>query len=55
MAKNATRKTKAETVTTSSGQVLRITVTCEPVERVAHDEFPALRAHLAKMAEETNA
>jgi hypothetical protein len=56
MAKNATKKQSAsETVRTPSGEVLRLTVSSETVERVERDEFPALRAHLAKMAEATNA
>ncbi len=53
------RKPKVEsvsdTITTSDGQVLMLTVACEPVQRVAREEFPALRAHLARMAEVTNA
>jgi hypothetical protein len=59
MAKNATKKPRVEnvsdTVRTSDGQVLMLTVSMEPIQRVARDEFPALRAHLAKMAEVTNA
>jgi ribosomal protein S3AE len=63
MAKNATRKQKvesmSETIRTSDGQVLMLTVACEPVQRVAREKFPTLReqmrAHLAKMAEVTNA
>jgi hypothetical protein len=59
MAKNATRKQRvtsaSETITTPSGQVLRLTVSSEPAQCLTRDEFPALRAHLAKMAEVTNA
>lgn len=57
--KNATQKQRveriSETIRTRSGQTLTLTVESEPVQRVARDEFPALRAHLAKMAEVTNA
>jgi len=45
----------SEMIETSDGQVLMLTVESVPVQRVARDEFPALRAHLAKMAEVTNA
>ncbi len=60
MAKNATRKPKvervSETVRTRSGQVLRLTVSSELLNEAPNrDQFPALRAHLAKMAEVTNA
>ncbi len=59
MAKNATKKTDSETVRTSDGQVLTLTVTCETVQRVVRDKSPSLRdqmrAHVAKMAEVTNA
>ena len=44
----------SQTVRTRSGQTLRLTLTSEPVG-LTRDEFPALRAHLAKMAEVTNA
>jgi ribosomal protein S3AE len=60
MAKNATKKESAsETVRTSDGQVLMLTVECEPVQRVAREKYPSLRdqmrAHLAKMAEMAHA
>jgi hypothetical protein len=55
MAKKQKVESASETIRTSDGQVLMLTVEAEPVQRVARDEFPALRAHLAKMAEVTNA
>jgi hypothetical protein len=48
-----------ETIRTSDGQVLILTVSAEPVQLAAREKFPTLkeqmRAHLAKMAEVTNA
>lgn len=49
----------SEAIRTPSGQVLMLTVSMEPVQRKARAESPTLRellrAHLAKMAEVTNA
>ncbi len=44
MANKQKPESVSETIETSDGQVLMLTVECEPVQRVARDAFPALRA-----------